>query len=549
MRPRTWVWAAGIGSALILATPALADEAPKYGGTLTYMIPADAPPSFDAHREQTYATIHSAAPFYSVLIRIDPHNPASPTNFVCDLCTAMPKPTDGGKTYTFKIRQDVKFHNGDKLTANDVAASLHAIIFPPPGILSPRSSFFMMVEDVEATDPETVVFHLKYPTTAFLPELADPYNWIYEKKILDKDPHWYEKNIMGSGPFKFAGYEEGQEIKGVRNPDYYHKGLPYLDGFVAIYAPKQATQIDAIRADRAAAEFRGYPPSAMDQLKQELGDKINIQESDWNCGSTLIFNHKKKPFDDVRVRRALTLAIDRWGDAPALSKIANVKTVGSIVFPGSPLAPTKAELQKIAGFWPDIEKSRAEARRLLKEAGQENLSFEVLNRNVDQPYKYVGTWVVDQWAKIGVHATQNVVPTGPWFAAQRSGNFNVNIGANCHSIVNPIIDVQPYLPSSVYKAQYGYFEDPKEVDLYDKVLHETDPQKQHAAMYDFVKEVMDEQVHTAYLLWWYRRVPLRSYVHGWKVSPSHYINQDLSTIWLSAPECGQCTEKPIMASK
>jgi peptide/nickel transport system substrate-binding protein len=526
------VAAAAIGAALALPPPAPAADTPRYGGTLTYMIPADAPPSFDAHREQTYATIHSAAPFYSVLIRINPDNPSSTTDFVCDVCTELPKPTDGGTTYTFKIRDDVRFHNGDKLTAQDVAASWHSIIFPPEGILSPRASDYMMVKDVEATDPHTVVFHLKFATTAFLPALADPYNWIYQKKVLDKDPHWYEHNILGSGPFKFAGFESGQLIKGVRNPDYYRKGLPYLDGFVGIYAPKQAVQLDAIRADRAAAEFRGYPPAAMDQLKAELDGKINVQESDWNCGSTLIFNHQKKPFDDVRVRRALTLAIDRWGSAPALSKIANVRTVGSIVFPGSPLAPTKAELQQIAGFWPDIEKSRAEARRLLKEAGAENLSFELLNRNVDQPYKYVGTWVVDQWSKIGVHATQKVVPTGPWFAAQRSGDFNVNVGANCHSVVNPVIDVQPYLPSSVYKAQYGYFEDPQEVELYDKVLHETDPQKQHADMYRFVKYVMDEKVHTAYLLWWYRRVPLRDYVHGWKVSPSHYINQDLATVWL-----------------
>ena len=80
-------------------------------------------------------------------------------------------------------------------------------------------------------------------------------------------------------------------------------------------------------------------------------------------------NQKRKPFDDVRVRRALLLAIDQWNGAPALSKIANVHTVGGIVFPGSPLAATKEELQKLAGFWPDIEKSRAEARRLLKEAG------------------------------------------------------------------------------------------------------------------------------------------------------------------------------------
>jgi len=77
-------WAAGLGVALAAAAPAMADEAPKYGGILTYMIPADSPPSFDAQREETYATIHSAAPFYSVLIRINPHNPESTTDIVCD---------------------------------------------------------------------------------------------------------------------------------------------------------------------------------------------------------------------------------------------------------------------------------------------------------------------------------------------------------------------------------------------------------------------------------------------------------------------------------
>ena len=79
------------------------------------MIPADAPPSFDGHRESTYATIHSAAPFYSTLIRVNPEDPGS-EQFVCDLCVEMPIPTDGGKTYTFKIRAGVKFHDGTPLT-------------------------------------------------------------------------------------------------------------------------------------------------------------------------------------------------------------------------------------------------------------------------------------------------------------------------------------------------------------------------------------------------------------------------------------------------
>jgi peptide/nickel transport system substrate-binding protein len=523
--------AAVLLGAAVAAAPALAPaaETPKSGGTLTYVIPADAPPSFDGHRETTFATIHTAAPFYSVLIRVDPNNPAS-TDFVCDLCIAMPQPTDEGKTYTFKIREGVYFHDGSPLTAADVAASWDEIIHPPKGILSPRESWYQMVDTVTAPDPTTVVFHLRFATAAFLPALANPYGWIYKKAILDNDPRWYEKNILGSGPFKFDSYEIGQSIKGVKNPDYYHQGLPYLDGFTGIYADKQAVRVDALRADRASIEFRGFPPAVRDELVNALGDKITVQTSDWNCGSFVEPNHKKKPFDDGRVRRALTLAIDRWHGAPKLAKIANVHTVGGIVFPGSPLAADKEELEDLAGFWPDIEKSRAEARRLLKEAGAEGLSFELLNRNIDQPYKYNGTWVIDEWSKIGLHVTQRVVPTGPWFEAMRNGNFDVVLAGNCQDVVNPLLDVQRYLPN--YAANYGQFEDPPELSLYDKMLRETDPAKQRTLMRDFEKHVLDTQAHEIFLLWWYRTVPYRSYVKGWKISPSHYLNQDLATIWL-----------------
>src|SRR5918997_3870895 len=181
---RMVLWACLAGAAgLLIGTQAIAgDASPKRGGTLTFTIPADAPPSFDGHRETTFATAHTGAPFYSVLIRINPDNPESTTDFVCDLCTEMPTPTEGGKTYTFNIRQGVRFHDGSLLTAADVAASLSKIIFPPEGVLSPRSSTFEMVEKVESPDPETVVFRLKFATTAFLPALADPFAWIYKKE-------------------------------------------------------------------------------------------------------------------------------------------------------------------------------------------------------------------------------------------------------------------------------------------------------------------------------------------------------------------------------
>ena len=213
---------------------------------------------------------------------------------------------------------------------------------------------------------------------------------------------------MGSGPFVFETHEAGAVVKGKRNPNYHHAGKPYLDGFEAIFAKTQTLRVQAIRGDQAAAEFRGFPPKSRDDLVAALGKDVTVQESDWNCVLLVTPNHKKKPFDDVRVRRALTLAVDRWGGSKDLSKIAIVKAVGGIVFPGHPLAASKAELEKIAGYWPDINRSRAEAKKLLKEAGVPDLKFTLSNRGVDQPYTIVGTWLIDQWKQVGITVEQKV---------------------------------------------------------------------------------------------------------------------------------------------
>jgi peptide/nickel transport system substrate-binding protein len=472
------------------------------------------------------------APFYSVLIRVNPENPASTTDFVCDVCAEIPEPADGGRTYAFLIRDDVRFEDGSVLTAYDVAASWNKIVDPPEGVISARRGYYSMIQSVEAPDAKTVVFRLKYATSAFIPALADPYAFLYKKEILDRDPRWFEKNIMGSGPFRFTEYQVGQSISGVRISDYYHRGLPYLDGFTGIFADKQSIRVSAIRSDRAAIEFRGFPPATRDELRAALGSELTVQESDWNCGNLITPNHQRKPFDDVRVRRALTLAIDRWHGAPGLSRISVMKTVGGVAFPGSPLAATRAELEQLAGYWPDIEKSRAEARRLLKEAGAEGLTFELLNRNVDQPYKFNALWVIDEWSKIGVKVTQRVVPTGPFGEALRRGEFETVLDGDCQNIVNPLLDGTKYLPHSVSPSNYGYYQDPSEVELYDRMLRETDFARQRDLMRQFEKRVLDTEAHEIFLLWRYRIVPYRSYVKGWKVSPSHYVNQDLATIWL-----------------
>ena len=197
---------------------------------------------------------------------------------------------------------------------------------------------------------------------------------------------------------------QGSHVRGERNADYYHEGKPYLDGYTALSAPKMSIRLQAIRGGRADIEFRGFPPKARDDLVAALGDKITVQESDWNCVLLVTPNHKTKPFDDPRVRRAMSLAIDRHGGSKYLSNIAIVKTVGGIVFPNHPLATPVDELKaNVAGYSDDVEGSIEQAKALLAEAGQSDLKFTLLNRGVDQPVQG-GRDLADRPVAQGWHA-------------------------------------------------------------------------------------------------------------------------------------------------
>jgi peptide/nickel transport system substrate-binding protein len=413
-----------------------------------------------------------------------------------------------------------------------VAASWNRIVDPPEGVISARRGYYSMIDKIEARDPKTVVFQLTFATAAFLPALADPYAFIYKGSCSTATRTGSRKTSWAQAHTALRNINSGSRSPACAIPIITIGGCPISTASPAFSPTNRQPGWRRSRATGQRLSFAGFPPSTRDELVAALGDQITVQESDWNCGNLITPNHKRKPFDDVRVRRALTLAIDRWRGAPALSKISVMKTVGGVGFPGSPLAATKEELEQIAGFWPDIEKSRAEARRLLKEAGAENLTFELLNRNVDQPYKFNGTWVIDQWSKIGLKVTQRVLPTGPFGEAFRSGDFDTGLDGDCQNIVNPLLDGTKYLPHSVSAANYGNYDDPAEIELYDRMLRETDFVRQRQLMRQFEKLVLDTEAHEIFLLWRYRIVPYRSYVKGWKVSPSHYVNQDLATIWL-----------------
>jgi peptide/nickel transport system substrate-binding protein len=522
------VLAVAAGALLALTAQA---QSPRYGGELVFPVPSE-PPSYDGHREETFGLIHPIAPFYNTLLRVDPFDPSG-TKPAPSLAESWTVSSDG-LTYTFKLRKEVKFHDGSEMTSKDVKASYDKIIFPPQGVGSTRKGQYAVVEAVEAPEPFTVRFRLKYASGSFLASLLSPYNFIYKADLLAKDVHWYEKNIIGTGPFIFVEHVKGSHVVGKKNPNYWDKGKPYLDGFRAIFIRDSAAQVAAIRGERAHIQFRGFTPKDRDNLKTALGDKITVQECPWDCILLVGINHEKKPFDDKRVRRALTLALDRHTASKALSQIAIVKEVAGVQVPGTPFATPPEQLDKLAGYWTDAEKSRAEAKRLLKEAGvPEGFSFTFTNRGIPMPYEPLGVWMIDQWRRIGLNVQQQVIEPAAYFGVIRKGDAQVFMDFQCGYIVEPDLDMYKFLSTDRNPANYGRYKDPVLDELYDRQSRATSVDERKKLIQAFEKRVLDEEAHYLMTLQWHRIIPQSSKMHGWTITPSHYLNNTLDTVWLS----------------
>ncbi|PYN30156.1 MAG: ABC transporter substrate-binding protein [Candidatus Rokuibacteriota bacterium] len=530
--PRHLFVLAAVSIVMLLAgRGADAQERPRYGGELVYVVPTE-PASYDGHREGTFALVHPLAPVYSTLLRFDPTDRTG-TKVVGDLAESWTVAKDG-RTYTFKIRRGVRFHDGSDLTSKDVKASYDKIVNPPADVISFRKGQYTAIEAIEAPDPTTVIFRLKWPAASLITALASPFNWIYKADILAKDMHWYETHVMGSGAFVFVEHVKGAYWAGKKNPSYWDKGKPYLDGYRALVVKDGNAQVAAVRAERAHVQFRGFTPAERDSIVQALGPKVTVQESPWDCVLLVGMNHEKKPWDDKRARRALTLALDRYQGSQALSKIAIVKSVGGVQVPGTPFATPPAELEKLAGYSHDTAKSRAEARRLLKEAGvPEGFAFSLKNRNVPMPYEPVAIWLVDQWRRVGLQARHDFIESTKWEADLREGNYEVAVDTQCSYAVDPDLDLYKFQSMGISGNNYGRYVDQTLDDLYQKQSRALDAEERKKWVRDFERRLLDEEAHYAYTLQWHRIIPHSAKLRGWTITPSHFVNNQLDGVWLS----------------
>lgn len=508
------------------ATQQVMSETPRRGGTLVFAITLGEPDNYDCHGSVSSAVLQRVAPHYSLLVKIDPAN--YPT-VVADLAESWTV-TQDGLVYSFNLRHDVHFHDGSLLTAKDIKATLDRIRQPPPGVVSARQAIYRDIAAVETPDESTVVVRLAKPNASMLLALASPWNCVYSAAMLAKDPKYPEHNVMGTGPFRFVEHVAGSEWRGERFEGYFRKDLPYLDGFRAInVAP--ASLATLLAGGQVQIDFNGVTRVERDRIAAVRGDKTVFKEVESTNVLSIAINTTKPPFDDDRVRRALNLAIDRKAGHRVLENLNVFNGLGAFVRSGSEFGASPDVLKTYPGFGDDVAASRAEAKRLLQEAGVTNLNAVFLNR---PSYSSMGVFLIDQWRQIGVTVTQELPENQRFFSLQRAGQFDLTITSAINFVDDPTLQLAHYQsydrnPQNLSRAIDRTFD-----ALYDRQSETLDPTIRLRLVRETERYLLDK-VYGIPTFWARRHVPMAAEIRGYVAPPSFFVGQDLAEVWLADP--------------
>ncbi len=408
-------------------------ETPVKGGTLQMWI-ADDPPNFDPHQASTYAIVHPLSPCYNLLVRIDPLD-VTESRIIPDLATKWDLSADG-RQYTFTLRQGVKFHHGKDFKSEDVKASFDRIISPPRGVSSPRQDVFTTVNSIDTPDDYTVVFSLKQPTPSLLLNIAQGFNMILPKDILDAKGDM-KKDISGTGPFKFKNHTRAVSFEVERNPNYFVPDRPYLDGIVYNIVPDANSAISGLLSGQLHW-VRSSSKGDADQVRQQGGKGFQVAKAHAASSNVFEMNAKRKPWDDVRVRQAVSLAMDRGAALQVLTDGEGVLT--GVMHPDGIWRLPEDQLTKIPGYKIDQATRQAaieKAKQLLSDAGYTSgLRATALVRK-GTTFENSAVFSKDQLAKIGIDVALDVNETATFYQKQTARQYDVFAGTFSVGVDDP----------------------------------------------------------------------------------------------------------------
>jgi peptide/nickel transport system substrate-binding protein len=437
-----------------------------------------------------------------------------------------------GKTYTFTLRDGVKFHDGTPFTSADVVATFNRIINPPSGMVSVFKDELAQVSGVDAPDAKTARFTLKAPWTPFLEVIASPSMIVYSKRAIDENGGDLRKVVApGTGPHKFKDYKTGEQWTLERNPSYWNPELPYIDGIEALHVAAWNDRAAAVMTEQANFSWNVSP-----QLWEDAIKRPDLGGSQIPClnSHTVMINNTRKPFDDPRVRRAIHLAVSRQNMFQAISTQEPVFLSRWMPY-ASPFSPPNSELEKLPGYRADKDADIAEAKKLLEAAGFPN-GFE----NVE-----IVTPSVAQWAEINtpafqdelkktlnIRATIRTVERGVISEEYKNGNWDMLLeGAFESNYIDPTVLWTARLKTGA-SQNWSRYSNPQLDAIIDQLNAETDEAKRKQ-LFNQGMDMLDQNP-PFFLIGFCAHSPLwRSYVKGMSMDKRLHVEWGrLDTVWL-----------------
>ncbi len=426
-----------------------ARQSPKTGGTLTLTLREDLSQGFSIHETATISTVWPAMPCLSNLVLFDPLKKTESVSTIIGELAEKWSWQDNYRNLVFFLRKGVKWHDGQPFTSKDVKFTFDMLREAPDAPaklrINPRKDWYANVEAVETPDPHTVVFHLKKPQPSLLMMLASGYSPVYAAHV---PPANYRTGCVGTGPFKLKEWRKGEFVEFVRNPDYFVKGRPYLDGLKYVAIVERGTRIAALQSGQVDVSFPGEVPKvSAEQLKKAVPQLV-ITEFSQNVTDNMIMNIKKPPFDNQKIRLAVSYAIDRRALVRAVHQGA--ATVGASMAPKpyGVFGLLDKDLLAQPGYGTDPAKEKDKARRLLAEAGvtkDKPLRVEMVTRAI-AIYVDMASFVINELKQVGIEASLKQIETAQWHAMATRGDYQ--IGAN-------LTGVGPDDPDANFYENYG----------------------------------------------------------------------------------------------
>ena len=480
---------AAAGALLVVLFAAGAADAQKSGGILR--VPwFDSPASMSMHEESTVATNRPMMGVFNNLVLFDQHVAQnSPKSIVPDLATRWLW-NEEGTELTLPLRQGVKWHDGKPFTAKDVKCTWELLQGKASEKLriNPRKPWYANLDEVTTNGDDEVTFHLKRPQPSFLTLLASGWSAVYPCHVSPRD---MRQHPIGTGPFKFVEFRPNEVIRVARNPEYWKKGLPFLDGIEWTIIKDLSTRTLAFIAGEGDLLFDVTTPQ-LPEIKTQAPQAV-CEVVIGNVSRNLLVNRDKSPFDNPDLRRALSLSLDRQAFIDILYQGSGAVGGAMLPLPEGLWGMPPEVLKALPGYDPDVQTNRSEARRIMEKIGygpNKRLPITVSTRNVSY-YRDPAVILIDQLKEVYIDGELDTVDTTNWYPKIMRKEYALGLNITESGLDDPDpLFYENYVCGAA--RNYTSYCNPETDKLVDRQSMETDVGKRRQLVWEVERKLAED---------------------------------------------------------